>query len=99
MSYTGIGVQFHYNESTDPKDVPNPKTITTGSLRIISSYNESEHTISCVILNIDQPALTDTNKRQLINMTWKQLKEATPKLPKYAKATVTPSVYSNDLGE
>ena len=93
MSYTGIGVQFHYDERTDPKDIPNPKTTTTGSLRIISSYNEQEHTISCVILNIDLPALTDTNKRQLINLTWKQLKEATQGLPKYTKATVTPTVY------
>ena len=98
MSYTGIGVQFHYDERTDPKDIPNPKTTTTGSLRIISSYNEQEHTISCVILNIDLPSLTDTNKRQLINLTWKQLKEATQGLPKYTKATVTPTVYKKQDG-
>jgi len=97
MTYTGIGVQFHYNEATDPKSIPHPNTTTVGSLRIISSYNESEHTISCVILNIDLP--TNTNKRQLINMTWKQLKEAMPKLPKYTRATVTPTVYKNSQGE
>ena len=97
MSYTGIGVQFHYDESTDPKDIPHPKTTTIGSLRIISSYNELEHTISCVILNM--PKLTNINKRQLINLTWEQLKEATPKLPRYKKATVTPTVYKNSKGE
>lgn len=96
MSYTGIGVQFHYNETVNPKDIPHSQSKTIGSLRIIMSYNESEHCISCVILNVNTPILNDSNKQQLIDMTWKQLKESLPELPKYARATVTPSVYKQN---
>lgn len=91
MSYTGVGVQFHYDE---PKRIPHPKTTTVGSLRIIMTFNAHERTISCVILN----PRNDLTKQELIDMTWKQLKEAIPKLPMYARATMTPTVYKTRDG-
>lgn len=91
MSYTGIGIQFHYDE---PKDVPHPKTTTVGSLRIIMSFNAHERAISCVILN----PRDDLTKQELIDLTWKQLKEALPTIPMYARATMTPSVYKTRDG-
>lgn len=92
MSYTGIGVQFHYK---DDIEMQYPDTETIGPWRIIMTYNTHVKCISCVILNI--PRVSDaTDKKAIIASTWKQLRHALPKLPMYTHATVSPSVYKKN---
>jgi hypothetical protein len=90
MHYTGIGIQYHYDESIKMKY---PDTETIGPWRIIVSYNYKERCVSSVVLNYKEAHKLD--KRAMIRETWKQITDVLD-LPKYSRATVVDSVYKEN---
>lgn len=80
--YTGIGVQFHYENEIK---MIHPKTETIGKWKIVLSYNRQSKCISTVFLNFKEHELT---KSEIISNAWKQITE-TLRLPMYDSATLS----------
>ena len=92
--YTGIGVQFHFNE-VEPYEFPED---TTGDWHIIASYNRQSKCLSCVIVDFNLKSkvigltVNECNKNQIMRETWRQLKEVVD-MKRYEHATITKNVY------
>lgn len=99
-NYTGIGVQFHFENVIKPIYF---NTDTVGDWKIISTFNKNSNCLSCVIVNFNLKSLyinktvNECSINELKAEVWKQLdfyyySKHKRQLPVYTNSTITQGI-------